>query len=120
MYHMRDNYTQGHDLLRLGITRFTIEHMALESLQRHKHILQRCFPDEIFLGYLGGKERKKKFTIEEVCIYVMDALFWHKVDEVCRIMEPLVKVLKIVDKKPTIPYIYKAMDRSKRSIETIQ
>lgn len=32
-----------------------------------------------------------------------------------------VKVLKVVDqdKKPTMPYIYEAMDKAKRSIETI-
>lgn len=36
-------------------------------------------------------------------------------------MEPLVNVLKFVDqdKKPTMPYIYEAMDKAKKSIETI-
>lgn len=37
--HMRDNYTEGHDLLHSGITRFATEHVALESLMRHKHAL---------------------------------------------------------------------------------
>lgn len=40
--HMRDNYTGSCDLLCLGITRFATEHVALESLLRHKHPLQRC------------------------------------------------------------------------------
>lgn len=52
---------------------------------------------------------------------MLDKSFWHRVDEVCNVMEPLVKVLKVVDqdKKFTMPYIYEAMDRAKRSIETI-
>ena len=53
---------------------------------------------------------------------MLDKSFWHRVDEVCKVMEPLIKVLKVVDqdKKPTMPYIYEAMDRAKRSIETIR
>lgn len=120
--HMRDNYTGGRDLLRPGITRFATEHVALESLLRHKHPLQRCFTDERFLSYVGINDKKKKSIVEGVCENVLDKSFWHRVDEVCKVMEPLVKVLKVVDqdKKPTMPYIYEAMDRAKRSIETIR
>lgn len=57
--HMRDNYTDGHDLLRPGITRFSIKHMALKSVMRHKDILQRCFTNERFLGYVGINDRRK-------------------------------------------------------------
>jgi len=38
---------------------------------------------------------------------------------VCNIIEPLVKVLKLVDgDKPTMSYLYEAMDRAKGSIQT--
>lgn len=79
------------------------------------------FTDERFLGYVGINHKKKK-SIVGVRENVLDKLFWHRVDEVCKIIEPLVKVLKVVDqdKKPTMPYIYEAMDRAKRSIETIR
>ena len=46
--HTRDNYIEGRDLLRPMITRFITEHVALESLIRHKHALQRCFTDGKF------------------------------------------------------------------------
>jgi hypothetical protein len=39
------------------------------------------------------------------------------VEEVCAISEPLVKVLRLVDgDKPTMGYLYEAMDRAKESI----
>ena len=43
--------------------------------------------------------------------------FWDAVKEVCTISEPLVKVLRLVDgDKPTMGYLYEAMDRAKESI----
>jgi hypothetical protein len=43
--------------------------------------------------------------------------FWAGVEEVCAISEPLVKVLCLADgDKPTMGYLYEAMDRAKESI----
>ena len=43
--------------------------------------------------------------------------FWARVEEVCAISEPLVKVLRLVDgDKPAMGYLYEAMDRTKESI----
>ncbi|XP_073023708.1 uncharacterized protein [Primulina eburnea] len=49
----------------------------------------------------------------------MDARFWKRARDVCAAMEPLVKVLKLVDqdKKPTMSLIYEAMDRAKLAIK---
>lgn len=70
---MRDNYIDDRDLLRPGITRFATEHVALESLLRHKHPLQRCFTDKKFLGYVGINDKKK--SIVGVCKNVLDKSF---------------------------------------------
>ena len=45
--------------------------------------------------------------------------FWKKAGEVQTIMEPLVKVLKLVDqdKKATLSNIYEVMDRAKLAIK---
>jgi hypothetical protein len=41
------------------------------------------------------------------------------VEEVCVINEPLVKVLCLVDgEKPTMGYLYEAMDRAKEAIKS--
>ena len=43
--------------------------------------------------------------------------FWEGMEEVCSISEPFVKVLRLVDgDKPTMPYLYEAMDRAKEAI----
>ena len=45
--------------------------------------------------------------------------FWEGVEEVCSISEPLVKALRLVDSdKPTMGYLYEAMDRAKESIRS--
>ena len=45
--------------------------------------------------------------------------FWEGMEEVCSISEPLVKVLRLVDgDKPTMPYLYEAMDRAKEAIQS--
>jgi hypothetical protein len=46
-----------------------------------------------------------------------DQSFWIGVQELCAISEPLVKVLRLVDgDKPTMGYLYEAMDRAKEAI----
>ena len=47
-----------------------------------------------------------------------DNKFWKKVRKVLKVFEPLVKVLRLVDgdDKPTMGFIYEAMDRAKQAI----
>jgi hypothetical protein len=45
---------------------------------------------------------------------------WESVTEVVSIIEPLVKVLRIMDgEKPPMGYIYEGMDRAKEAIRTL-
>jgi len=45
--------------------------------------------------------------------------FWAGVQEVCNVTKPLVKVLKLVDgEKPTMGYLYEAMDRAKEVVRS--
>ena len=40
--------------------------------------------------------------------------FWEGVEEVCSVVEPLVKVLRLVDgDKPVMGYLYEVMDKAK-------
>ena len=44
-------------------------------------------------------------------------IFWARVEEVCAISKPLVKVLHLVDgDKLAMGYLYKAMDKAKQVI----
>ena len=54
----------------------------------------------------------------EVPNLMRDNKFWKKVRKVLQVFEPLVKVLRLVDgdDKPTMGFIYEAMDRAKQAI----
>nr|KYP33424.1 hypothetical protein KK1_045721 [Cajanus cajan] len=60
------------------------------------------------------KEAKER----EACKIVLMPSFWRNVVYILKVMAPLVKVLRLVDgeKKPTMSYIYKAMDKAKEAI----
>ncbi|RVW41384.1 hypothetical protein CK203_095183 [Vitis vinifera] len=66
-----------------------------------------------------NKDRSRKSLRDKVSILILTDRFWKKVGEVQNIMEPLVKVLKLIDqdKKPTLSIIYEAMDRSQLAIK---
>ena len=65
-----------------------------------------------------NKDRSRKRLRDKVSNLILTDRFWKKAKEVQVIMEPLVKVLKLVDqdKKPTLSIIYEAMDRAKLAI----
>ena len=66
-----------------------------------------------------NKDRSKKSLRDKVSNLILTDRFWKKAKKVQIIMEPLVKVLKLVDqdKKPTLSIIYEAMDRAKLAIK---
>ncbi|RVX01741.1 hypothetical protein CK203_024335 [Vitis vinifera] len=66
-----------------------------------------------------NKDRSKKSLRDKVSNLILTDRFWKKTGEVQTIMEPLVKVLKLVDqdKKATLLIIYEAMDRAKLAIK---
>jgi len=49
----------------------------------------------------------------------MSSDFWEKANEIMKVFEPFVKVLKLVDgdEKPTIGFLYEAIDKAKQAIE---
>ena len=66
-----------------------------------------------------NKDRSIKSLRDKVSNLILTDRFWKKAKEVQIIMEPLVKVLKLVDqdKRPTLSIIYEAMDRAKLVIK---
>jgi hypothetical protein len=50
---------------------------------------------------------------------VYQEIFWARLEEVCTISEPLVKVHYLVDgEKPIMGYLHEVMDRAKEAIRT--
>ncbi|RVW66251.1 hypothetical protein CK203_066386 [Vitis vinifera] len=110
-------FTKDRDLLRPGITRFATEFISLESLIRYEADLKRMCTTNEWREF--NKDRSRKSVRDKVSNLILTERFWKKAGEVQAIMEPLVKVLKLVDqdKKPTLSIIYEAMDRAKLAIK---
>uniref|UniRef100_A0A803LRA4 DUF659 domain-containing protein n=1 Tax=Chenopodium quinoa TaxID=63459 RepID=A0A803LRA4_CHEQI len=116
-------FTGGRDLTRPGITRFATQFIMLESVVRHKTALQEMFDSSTWVTSRFGqmndalavevRETLSKHPSTEV------AKFWEKADEIIKIQEPIIKVLKLVDGdlKPTVGFIYEAMERCKLAIQ---
>ena len=110
-------FTKDRDLLRPGITRFATEFISLQSLIRYEGDLKMmCTTYE---WHEFNKDRSRKSLRDKVSNLFLTDRFWKKAKEVQIIMEPLVKVLKLVNqyKKPTLSIIYEAMDRAKLAIK---
>ncbi|XP_075492382.1 uncharacterized protein LOC142530433 [Primulina tabacum] len=110
-------YTNDRELLRPGITRFATEFISLESLVRYCQDLKRLCTSVEWREYNNTSKRRK--DVEKITAIILDTKFWKAARDICTAMEPLVKVLKLVDQdnKPTLSIIYEAMDRAKLSIK---
>ena len=64
--------------------------------------------------------RSKRSVRDKISNLILTDRFWKKAKKAQTIMDPLVRVLKIVDqdKKPTLSIIYEAMDKAKLAIKT--
>ena len=99
-------FTKDRDLLCLGITRFATEFISLQSLIRYEGDLKMMSTTNEWCEF--NKDRSKNSLRDKVSNLILTDRFWKKAKEVQTIMEPLVKVLKLVDqdKKPTLSIIY--------------
>ncbi|KAI8559907.1 hypothetical protein RHMOL_Rhmol04G0212400 [Rhododendron molle] len=105
----------GRDLLWLVITRFATNFITLESLVRYKIGLKNMFN--------STEWKATRYARMEGAKEVRDILeskdFWAKAANILKVQKPLVKVLRLVDgdRKPTMWFIYEAMDRAKMAIQ---
>ena len=106
-------FTKDRDLLRLGITRFATRFISLQILIRYEGDLKMMCTTNEWCEF--KKDRSKKSLRDKVFNLILTNRFWKKTI----IMEPLVKVLKLVDqdKKPILSIIYEVMNRAKLAIK---
>nr|CAN83187.1 hypothetical protein VITISV_007961 [Vitis vinifera] len=110
-------FTKDEDLLRPRIDRFSTKFISLESLIRYEADLKRMCTTNEWNEF--NKDKSRKSLRDKVSNLILIDRFFKKVGEVQTIMEPLVKVLKLVDqdKKPTLSIIYEAMAKTKLVIK---
>eukprot|EP00253_Pinus_taeda_P003832 PITA_03832 len=103
------------ELVHPTITRFATSFISFQSLLNSMWDVKRMFLSEEWCALTFSRKREE----EAICRLVSyQENFWAEVQEVCTVIEPLVKVLQLVDgEKPAMGYLYEAMDRAKESIQ---
>jgi hypothetical protein len=107
-------FTGNKELVRPTITHFATSFISLQSLHKSMLELQRMFLSDEWKSCVYSTKVDGKAIARLVR---HDERFWRGVEELCVVSEPLVKVLRLVDgEKPTMGYLYEAMDRAKEAI----
>lgn len=108
-------FTNNKELVRPAITRFATSFISLQSLLNSMlWDVKRMFLSQQWRA-LSMSRKPEGEAVCRLVSYQED--FWAGVQEVCAVTEPLVKVLRLVDgEKPTMGYLYEAMDRAKEAI----
>ena len=102
------------ELVRPAITRFGTHFLTLQSLISQEEDLQKMFSCDEWISSRWACSQDAKETKTKV----NDSAFWKKIAEVVKIVEPLVKVLRLVDGEIlAMGYIYEAMDQAKEHIK---
>ena len=101
------------ELCRPAITRYATNFLSLQSMLRFKKELRQIFTCDKWLAC----PRAKTTIGKEICKIVLeDYWFWYQCKNIVKVSEPLVRVLCLVDgdEKPTMGYLYGAMDQKKK------
>ncbi|XP_028060037.1 uncharacterized protein LOC114263653 [Camellia sinensis] len=110
-------FTGGRELIRPAITRFATNFIAIESIVRYKQQLRAMFNSDEWKNSRWGKAKTgQPYNVKTI---ILGKEFWQKATELCKVHEPLVRVLRLVDgdEKPTMGFIYEAIDRAKLAIK---
>eukprot|EP00253_Pinus_taeda_P015356 PITA_15356 len=106
-------FTNNKELASPAITRFATSFISLQSLLNSMWDVKR-----MFLSEWRALTISRKPEGEAICRLVSyQENFWAGRQEVCTVIEPLVKVLRLVDgEKPAMGYLDNVVDRAKESI----
>ncbi|XP_031476352.1 uncharacterized protein LOC116247983 [Nymphaea colorata] len=107
-------FTEGRELIRPAVTRSAASFLTLESISAARSALFQMFASDEWKQSSFAKLKEGK-QVERL---VATPKFWSKVDYAVRCTSPLVKALRLIDAddKPTMAYIYDAIDRAKLAI----
>lgn len=113
---MRQEFTNGRELCRPAVTRFATHFLSLQCLLKFKKELRQMFTCDKWVGSNHAKSNAGK---EIASIVLEDAEFWDQCQHIVMVTEPLVRILQLVDsdEKPSMGYLYEAMDKAKECIK---
>lgn len=114
---MKNEFTEGQELLRLSITRCASSFATLQSLRDHKISLRKMFLSNKWISSRLSKSGVGK-DVENI---VLNTAFWKKVQYVLKSVDPIMQVLQKIDNGESLsmPSIYNDMYRAKLAIKSI-
>ena len=114
LLNMMRHFTRQRNLLRPAKTRFATSFLTLSSIYKQKENLKKMFTSEDWTCSKWAREPTGKRMAQTV----LKSSFWNTIVYSLKVSGPLVRVLRLVDgeEKPTMGYIYKAMDQAKEAI----
>ncbi|KAK2977518.1 hypothetical protein RJ640_029402 [Escallonia rubra] len=114
---MRKEFTNGRELCQPGITRFATNFLSLQCLLKFKKELRETFTCD---KWLNSKLAKSVVGKEVAKLVLEDRDFWLQCQHVLKLSEPLVRVLRLTDgdEKPSMGYLYEAIDKAKGTIKS--
>ncbi|XP_023756629.1 uncharacterized protein LOC111905185 [Lactuca sativa] len=114
---MMRNFTMHINLHRPAITRFATSFISLSQFHKQKDNLRKLVLSKEWEKSKWVKANDPKTN--KIKGYFISDSFWRNILYSLKLNGPLVKVLRMVDgkKKPTMGYIYEAMDRAKETIQ---
>jgi len=72
------------------------------------------------MKWVESSHGKSKVGKEITAIILQDKDFWPRCEHIVKVSEPLIRVLRLADseEKPSMGYLYEAMDKAKEAIRT--
>lgn len=106
--------TGGRDIIQLATTRFASIFLTLQNILTLKGHLHQLFTGAAWMHSTFSKQRAGV----EVAEIIVDPFFWSMCDQTVKVTEPLLSILQLMDcgEKPSLGYIYDAMEKAKKSI----
>ncbi|XLU81092.1 hypothetical protein S245_004512, partial [Arachis hypogaea] len=97
------------EIVRPGVTRFATVFITLKSIFDRKKELQALVVDSIFTDHKLGRSA----TGRAMSAIILDCKFWEDWFTVCKLVGPLIHLLRVVDAddKPSLGYVYEGMLR---------
>ncbi|KAL5728016.1 hypothetical protein ACHQM5_001144 [Ranunculus cassubicifolius] len=111
---MRDQ-TKGREIVRPSVTRFATNFLSLQSMYEKRQQLRDMIHTQKWRNSRWPKHPSAKSFIKTL----KSNTFWNDMHYCLKMMAPLVDVLRMVDteEKPSMPYIYKAMELCKAKVK---
>ncbi|XP_025647851.1 uncharacterized protein [Arachis hypogaea] len=103
------------EIVRPGATRFATIFIKFKSIFECKADLQALIVDSFFIGHKLGRSA----TGRAVSAIILDSKFWDDCFTACKLVGPLIKLLRLVDAddKPSLGYVYEEMLRAEDAIK---